>query len=402
MSKTMTSHLHESATFVCVVLLISLCQALITHAFNGEHYFKELKSHVVPMRQFQPLKTAGGEFDVSTIPRLEPGLRVIHSVRAKSAKIRNVLKSDITEQQQIDNSYCSYGTNIPISAFSLDCLKQLQHVPLSGSVHLSVGRGGRLGISGLRGTSIEESVGKLFGTLHRGVSKSMYALTSFSDLVIRYLRRLTAVSTMLGAQLAPYPAALSGKAANVNANTAAVSRLWQVGSTATSAPTTISQQAAAVGSESGSAAVGLLRRAGLSLGSLTAAATGLQVATMMPHTAHASTLKKYEQLSPTQRLATTPLYYISNSRGNSYLQEDLQAGNPEQRIVVYFMSSEDANAYLDEMSQVTWTNACNSYGLFIYYYFFNSSPYPQQRGFLRLSIVVVFSLIILRPRLHIH
>ena len=35
-------------------------------------------------------------------------------------------------------------------------------------------------------------------------------------------------------------------------------------------------------------------------------------------------LKQYSHLTPTQRLATTPLYYVANSRGNSYLQSDAQ------------------------------------------------------------------------------
>lgn len=73
--------------------------------------------------------------------------------------------------------------------------------------------------------------------------------------------------------------------------------------------------------------------------------------------ASASALKAYKDLSATQKLATTPLYYVCNSRGNSYLQEDVQAGCPEQKIVTYFMSSEDANAYLNEMSQVNSYNS---------------------------------------------
>lgn len=73
--------------------------------------------------------------------------------------------------------------------------------------------------------------------------------------------------------------------------------------------------------------------------------------------ARASALKQYKDLSATERLSTTPLYYVCNSRGNSYLQDDVQAGNPEQKIVVYFMSSEDANDYLNEMSQVNSFNA---------------------------------------------
>jgi len=76
------------------------------------------------------------------------------------------------------------------------------------------------------------------------------------------------------------------------------------------------------------------------------------VATMGgPQHAHASIFKRYTSLSPYQKLATTPLFFVTNSMGSPYLQEDLQAGKPDQRIVVYFMSSEDANDYLNEMAQ---------------------------------------------------
>ena len=70
-----------------------------------------------------------------------------------------------------------------------------------------------------------------------------------------------------------------------------------------------------------------------------------------PQHAHASIFKRYTSLSPYQKLATTPLFFVTNSMGSPYLQEDLQAGKPDQRIVVYFMSSEDANDYLNEMAQ---------------------------------------------------
>jgi hypothetical protein len=36
--------------------------------------------------------------------------------------------------------------------------------------------------------------------------------------------------------------------------------------------------------------------------------------------------KKYSQLTPIERLATTPVFYLSNSRGNAYLQPDKQVG----------------------------------------------------------------------------
>ena len=75
------------------------------------------------------------------------------------------------------------------------------------------------------------------------------------------------------------------------------------------------------------------------------------VGTMLPAPASANIFRKYAKLSPAQKLATTPLFFVSNSGGAPYLQEDVQSGNPNQRIVVYFMSSEDANEYLNEMAQ---------------------------------------------------
>jgi hypothetical protein len=68
-----------------------------------------------------------------------------------------------------------------------------------------------------------------------------------------------------------------------------------------------------------------------------------------PLTARAGVLRKYSKLSPTQRLATTPVFFLANSNGQPYLQDDVQTGNSDQRIIVYFMSSEDAYDYMDEM-----------------------------------------------------
>jgi len=68
--------------------------------------------------------------------------------------------------------------------------------------------------------------------------------------------------------------------------------------------------------------------------------------------ANAGVLKPYSRLTPTEKLSTTPLYFVSNSRGNAYLQEDVQGAQPDQKVVTYFMSSEDANHFLNEMAQV--------------------------------------------------
>ena len=70
-----------------------------------------------------------------------------------------------------------------------------------------------------------------------------------------------------------------------------------------------------------------------------------------PRAAHAGVLRRYSTLNPTEKLATTPLFFVTNSGGSPYLQEDVQAGKPSQRIIVYFMSSEDANDYMNEMAQ---------------------------------------------------
>lgn len=73
-----------------------------------------------------------------------------------------------------------------------------------------------------------------------------------------------------------------------------------------------------------------VKKAGVSLASITAAAIATG-ATMEPAQAGVFNfnrdmlkLKRYSQLTPTERLATTPLYFVANSRGNSYLQSDAQ------------------------------------------------------------------------------
>lgn len=83
--------------------------------------------------------------------------------------------------------------------------------------------------------------------------------------------------------------------------------------------------------------------------------SAVALASALPLVARAG-VQKYSNLSPTQKLATTPLFFVCNSGGNAYLQEDIQAGNPDQRIITYFMSSEDANDYLNELAQGSPSN----------------------------------------------
>ena len=47
--------------------------------------------------------------------------------------------------------------------------------------------------------------------------------------------------------------------------------------------------------------------------------------------------KKYSQLSPIQRLATTPVFTLTNSRGNSYLQADTQVRQSQLIVSVMYL-----------------------------------------------------------------
>ena len=42
--------------------------------------------------------------------------------------------------------------------------------------------------------------------------------------------------------------------------------------------------------------------------------------------------KKYTKLDSVAKLSTTPVFYVCNSGGHPYLQEDLQSGDANQRI----------------------------------------------------------------------
>ena len=61
---------------------------------------------------------------------------------------------------------------------------------------------------------------------------------------------------------------------------------------------------------------------------------GLPVAAMVmaPEGALASSFIKYSNLKSTQKLSTTPVFYLSNSGGSPYLQEDVQV---KSGVIVY-------------------------------------------------------------------
>jgi hypothetical protein len=72
---------------------------------------------------------------------------------------------------------------------------------------------------------------------------------------------------------------------------------------------------------------------------------------------------KYSKLGPYDRLATVPVYYLSSPQGYGYVQSDAQSGDPHQKVITYFMSSDDASNYLNEMVQAS-PHGVNEYRLY--------------------------------------
>ena len=62
---------------------------------------------------------------------------------------------------------------------------------------------------------------------------------------------------------------------------------------------------------------------GLSSGTFKSA-VALTSIVIVPNKAYALPFKKYSKLAATQKLGTTPVFFLSNSGGNPYLQEDVQ------------------------------------------------------------------------------
>lgn len=114
--------------------------------------------------------------------------------------------------------------------------------------------------------NIKERINKLFGT----VSEKVVGIAKLSEVIVKYIRRVAATTAVIASSIGNGFSLLPLKRISIAANTAI----------------------AAVASA--------------------------------PRVVHASALKKYKKLSPTEKLATTPLYFVSNSRGNAYLQEDVQ------------------------------------------------------------------------------
>lgn len=237
---------------LCCVCLYSPLQ--VVQAFRNQNSFK---SSFQQLSKVHPLQTAGDVGSVSSIPRLEPGLRVSKS------------PADLFAREEV----------LSFSSFSLQQLMQYEKIMVVEDANQD-----------------KKSNIIPLNTLFAQAKQSMQ---KYTDVFVKYFRKLIAASMVIASSVNPMA----------------------------------------------------VKRASLVTGTLM-----MTLASGPKMIARAGVLKKYQTLTAAQRLATTPLYFVANSRGNSYLQDDMQAGKPEQKVVVYFMSSEDANDYLEEMSQVNSAN----------------------------------------------
>lgn len=245
---------------LCMLLLLVFFYACLLLPQHVVQAFRSQPSLIVKsfqhLSKVNPLQTAGECVGISSIPRLEPGLRVPKSlsnffaredvVPFASFSLQQLMKHD--KIMIVDNNKVADHTKIPLNTLFVQAKQSLQ---------------------------------------------------KYTDVFVKYFRKLLAASMIIASSVTP----------------------------------------------------STIKRASLVTGTVMATlAAGPKMI------ARAGALRTYQSLSAGQRLATTPLYFVANARGNSYLQDDVQAGKPEQKIVVYFMSSEDANEYLEEMSQVNNAN----------------------------------------------
>ena len=249
----------KTAAVLCLVIFYAciLLPFNVVDAFRSQSPLQLKTFHA--LGKVNPLQTAGGELGVpSSIPRLEPGLRITKSIAEVFARSTEAIQ---------------------FTSFSLKKLMEFDKMMVIADDEE-------------RSNTRNIPLTTLFAEAKRNIAK-------ISDVFIKYFRKVLAASMIIASSVSP----ITVKRASIAAGTI-----------------------------------------------LTTIAAGPKVI------ARAGVLKKYQSLSATQRLATTPLYFVSNSRGNPYLQDDIQSGKPEQKIVVYFMSSEDANEYLEEMSQINNAN----------------------------------------------
>lgn len=218
------------------------------------------KSLISTAGSLSPLRPVGGE---KTIPRLEPGLRF---VQARARFLTNINK------------------NIKVSNFDLGFLSKYDPQGMeSPRHHLS-------DVLNTASTVVNRWTGSLSKYAQKGINAAL-VLSTLGVMPRKALARGTSVASTAAIMTATVLAASQFATANILSFK--------------SPPTRVSTTS--IGKSS------LLEKANNSF---------QKVKSMLDVDLNFMKWKNYDRLSPTQRLATTPVYFLANARGNSYMQND--------------------------------------------------------------------------------
>eukprot|EP01032_Pedospumella_encystans_P017524 gene17524-19965_t len=236
-----------------------------------------------------PLRPVGGE---KAIPRLEPGLRF---VQARANFLANINK------------------DIKVTKFDLSALKAFN----------------------ADGTSLNNPITNLINSASNMACQWSGSLSKYAQKGINAALMLSTLCVLPKRTLTRGPS-ITSRAAFVTATVLAASQFASAKFLSSKPPITVA-------SPPRTSQYSILNRLNTSL---------QQVKSMLDFDMNLMKWKNYDSLSATERLATTPVYFVANARGNSYMQNDAKAGNPDQKIVTYFLGYDDAARVLSEMTQM--------------------------------------------------
>ena len=205
-----------------------------------------------------PLRPVGGE---KAIPRLEPGLRF---VQARANFLANINK------------------DIKVTKFDLSTLKAFN----------------------ADGTSLNNPITNLINSVSIMASQWSGSLFKYAQKGINAALMLSTFGVLPKRALSRGPS-ITSRAAFVTATVLAASQFASAQFLSSKPPLTASTPPRSQSS--------ILNRMNTSL---------QQVKSMLDFDMNLMKWKNYDSLSATERLATTPVYFVANARGNSYMQND--------------------------------------------------------------------------------
>ena len=208
-----------------------------------------------------PLRPVGGE---KAIPRLEPGLRF---VQARANFLANINK------------------DIKVTKFDLNTLKAFN----------------------ADGTSLNNPITNLINSASNMASQWSGSLSKYAKKGINVALVLSTLGVLPKRALTRGPS-ITSRAAFVTATVLAASQFASAKFLSSKPPLTVASPPRTSQSS-------ILNRMNTSL---------QQVKSMLDFDMNLMKWKNFDSLSATERLATTPVYFVANARGNSYMQNDVK------------------------------------------------------------------------------